>query len=350
MAVATGSKSDWEKIVHSEHIRKWLEQSKSLRILITGKTGVGKSALVNGIVGKFVAKEGETLDPETSTVMEYRTTIQDVEVVIYDSPGLQDGTSKEEAYLKDMEEKCKKVDLILYCTKMTETRVSKGDHDAMSKLSNAFGINRFWKNTLFVLTFANKVRSPPQRGSDTRQPLGEYFEQRLTQWRTKLQQVLCEVGVGKEMAEKVPVVPAGYHLDPSLPATNCEYWLSNLWFQCLDRTADVAKPAFLKINWNRLRTSQEVKKEDFSTREGYDQPIVYTGNVMTVAVPPVILEFLGLQPQLTEAGKMGGQVGSTIGSLAAGSMGMEIGGMAGAILGELIYQYGMEFLETLLDE
>ena len=97
MAVATGSKSDWEKIVHSEHIRKWLEQSKSLRILITGKTGAGKSALVNGIVGKYVAKEGETLDPETSTVVEYRTTIQDVEVVIYDSPGLQDGTSKEEA-------------------------------------------------------------------------------------------------------------------------------------------------------------------------------------------------------------------------------------------------------------
>ena len=69
ISVATGSKSDWEKIVQSKHIQKWLEQSKSLHILITGKTGVGKSALVNGIVGKYVAKEGETLDPETSTVM-----------------------------------------------------------------------------------------------------------------------------------------------------------------------------------------------------------------------------------------------------------------------------------------
>ena len=74
MAVAVGSKPDWEKILQSEHIQRWLEQSKSLRILVTGKTGVGKSALVNGIVGKYVAKEGDTLDPETSKVTEYHTT------------------------------------------------------------------------------------------------------------------------------------------------------------------------------------------------------------------------------------------------------------------------------------
>ena len=345
MAVSTGSMPDWDKIIHSERIKKWLEQSKSLRILVTGKTGVGKSALVNGIVGKYVAKEGDTLDPETSKVMEYRTTIRGVEVIIYDSPGLQDGTSKEDEYLKDMEEKCKKVDLILYCTKMTETRVDKGDHVAMKKLSNAFGVNRFWSNTVFVLTFANDVRPPPKRNSSTAtQSLEEYFEQRLTEWREKLHEVLCDAGVEKAVAEKVPVVPAGYHIDPSLPAADCEFWLSNLWFKCLDRTADVAKPAFLKINWNRLRTSQEVTKEDMSRQEAYNQPIVYGGNV---SVPPIILEFLGLGPQMTEAGRTGGRVGSTLGFWVGGGIGMDIGGMAGAILGELVYQYGMQFLEEM---
>ena len=235
--------------------KKWLEHSKSLRI---GKTWFGKSALVNGIIGKYVAEEGGTLDPATSRVMDYHMTIRDVEVVIYDSPGLQDGTSKEEEYLKDIEEKCTKVDLILYCTKMTETRVDEGDYRAISGLSRAFGMNRFWKNALFVMTFSNELKPPMKRGSASQQPLGDYFEQRLAQWRSKLQQVLCDCGIDEEVAEKVPVVPAGYETNPSLPAADCEFWLSNLWFKCLDRMADVAKPAFLKINWNRLRTSQEV--------------------------------------------------------------------------------------------
>ena len=349
MAVAVGSKPDWEKILQSEHIQRWLEQSKSLRILVTGKTGVGKSALVNGIVGKYVAKEGDTLDPETSKVTEYHTTIKGVEVIIYDSPGLQDGTKNEDAYLRDMEEKCKKVDLILYCTKMTENRVDSGDKAAMVKLSKGFGVNSFWKNTLLVLTFANEVQSPPQRGSDTRKPLHEYFGQRLREWQTKLRELLREVGVQRDVAEKVPVVPAGYHLDPSLPATDCEYWLSNLWFKCLDRTADVAKPALLKINWNRLTTSEKVTKDEISRRKIYEQPIVYGGN-MSIAVPPIILEFLGLSPRPTIAGKTGGEIGQFLGEMAGGDIGMEIGGIAGVVLGELIYKYGMEYWQELMKD
>ena len=336
--------------MRDERAKQWLKESKRLRILVTGKTGAGKSALVNGIVGKYVAKEGDTLDPETSKVAEYCTTINNVEVVIYDSPGLQDGTLNEDAYLKDMEEKCKKVDLVLYCTKMTEKRVDSGDVVAISKLSKAFGVNTFWKNTLIVLTFANEVKPPPKRGSAEclgGQQLSEYFKSRLQEWQMVLHQVLSRAGVEKDIAEKVPVVPAGYHLEPSLPNVDCDYWLSNLWFKCLDRTANNAKPALLKINWNRLKTSSEVTKESISSQKLYQQPIVYRGDV-NIIVPMVILDFLDLPAELTEAGMVGRMVGSTIGSCVGsaidsrvgGSIGMEIGGIGGAVLGELIYKYG----------
>ena len=154
--------------------------------------------------------------------------------------------------------------------------------------------------------------------------------------------ILCDAGVEQKVAEKVPVVPAGSHIDPSLPAAGCEFWLSNFWFKRLDRTADAAKPAFLKINWNRLRTSEEVSKEDMSKQEAHEQPIIFNGG--NVSVPLIVLDFLGLKPRMMEVGKLGSDVGGTLGFWIGGGMGMDVGGMAGAILGELIYQYGMQFL------
>ena len=39
-----------------------------ITILLSGKTGAGKSHLVNALTGKNLAKEGNTLDPETFEV------------------------------------------------------------------------------------------------------------------------------------------------------------------------------------------------------------------------------------------------------------------------------------------
>ena len=64
-------------------------------------------------------------------------------------------------------------------------------------------------------------------------------------------------------------------------------------------------------------------------------------------MPPVIFEYLGLAPQINDAGKIGSQIGGTVGLLTAGGIGMEIGEMARAILGELIYQYGVAYIDSL---
>ena len=55
-----------------------------------------------------------------------------------------------------------------------------------------------------------------------------------------------------------------------------------------------------------------------SKQEAYEQPIVY--NRGNVSVPPIVLEFLGLGPEMTAAGKI-------------------------AIMCGLIYQYGIQFFQ-----
>ena len=91
-----------------------LQQEKHLRILASGKTGSGKSTLLNGIVGsKFVV--GESLKPETKTVDAHEYRMGNLKVTAWESPGLQDGTLHEEAYLKDIAEKKRQLVELTFC-------------------------------------------------------------------------------------------------------------------------------------------------------------------------------------------------------------------------------------------
>ena len=133
--------------------------SKDIRIIIIGKTGTGKSALINGIIDleKKIAKEGADVERITDAVQLYRCSdvIPGVNVTVIDTPGLQDIRQQEQSYIQEMKSKCQEVTLILYCMKMTDRRLTNDDIVAMQKLHQAFG-PKFWERVVFVLTFANE--------------------------------------------------------------------------------------------------------------------------------------------------------------------------------------------------
>ena len=102
---------------------------RKLKILVCGKTGTGKSTLLNTLLGQNLFAIGGLGDsptfgftPVTPKVTSVCTSIQNVFLEIFDSPGLQDGTDNDQEYLDDMHSKCRDVDLVLYCTDMTTVR------------------------------------------------------------------------------------------------------------------------------------------------------------------------------------------------------------------------------------
>ena len=218
---------------------------------MTGKTGVGKSTLVNGLLGKVVAVEGAaTLIRCTTEVTEYKAEPHGVPVTVFDSPGLQDTTGNEDEYIEDMKIKCQHLSLVLYCTKMTNKCLNE-DRYAILKLTAAFG-ERFWENAVLVLTFANMENvsrrddrdedegpEPPYDDAAAWKELGKKrFEGRLKIWKEGFYKFLIEeVGIQRDIVERIPVVPAGDHRktrDNRTPfrLPDRENWFDEFWKAC----------------------------------------------------------------------------------------------------------------------
>uniref|UniRef100_A0A1X7TXX4 AIG1-type G domain-containing protein n=1 Tax=Amphimedon queenslandica TaxID=400682 RepID=A0A1X7TXX4_AMPQE len=263
------------KLELEDALMRVLEAGNELRILVTGKTGQGKSTLINGLLGAKVAKEGASAARCTTEVEEYTKIINGVPVVVFDSPGLQDNTSNEKKYIKNMKDNCQKLSLVLYCTKMINTRLGDDDKKAMKKLNQAFGSD-FWNQTVFVLTFANMECVDRKDERDINEPLEEppnddaaawellmkrRFEGRVQLWEEELHQFLInEVKVDPSIANSIPVIPTGDHKitrnNPTpLRLPDRDNWFQELWETCSFRVRE--QGLFLKINSHRMTAVDE---------------------------------------------------------------------------------------------
>ncbi|MCG8625581.1 MAG: 50S ribosome-binding GTPase, partial [Proteobacteria bacterium] len=230
----------------------------------TGKTGTGKSALINGLIGKNVSKEGETLKPETTEVAYSQRIVNGVPMKVFDSPGLQDGTSKEHEYVQDMSEKCKELDLILYTIKMTDARMYNDDVRAMRILTVAF-TEEFWSKTMITLTFANEVQVAAEPGMLDYERNYEKFQTKMQLWNDTLRYVLnTTLGISSDIVNKVPIVPAGYYKVRDLPGRR--YWFSEFWKTALNRMKDKSEDRarfMLEYSKDRWQKVYESTPDDF---------------------------------------------------------------------------------------
>lgn len=99
---------------------------REVSILAIGKVGTGKSALINGLIGEEVAPESDHESVTTETT-DYVTELHGITIQLWDSPGITVDSNDEVPNLADIASQVREVDLVLYCLKMDDLRIQKGD-------------------------------------------------------------------------------------------------------------------------------------------------------------------------------------------------------------------------------
>lgn len=220
--------------------------SKTLKILITGQVGIGKTSVLNGI---FLSETDNSRVVRTDeTDIKYNLNLNGVDVTVYDIPGLNNPEVKDEDILQEMARVTQEqVDLIILCFNM-RGRVTKADVEIIKKLTTSFdragpGVT-IWKNTMCILTFANEVAQPPSSTEDS----ASNFHKSLKEFDKVIRDHICrETGIGPIAAQEIPIIPAGSMHQPVIPSINYN-WIEKAKAAALERVSSAGHPALLKVS------------------------------------------------------------------------------------------------------
>ena len=240
--------------------------------MLTGKTGVGKSSIINAIIGNNLAHEGKDLGGVTREVTSYKTTVNDINFEIWDSPGLQDITEKDDVITEriknTLKRNCAHLHLLLYCIRMDRDRVEVSELEAIKQLSQVF-TPKIWDTAVFALTFANRVLPPPEM--DTDEEAAEWFKKRIKEFQEVIVRALVESGVPQNRAKQVPVIPTGYQKSTrQMPNPRELYdrpdWFNPFWQSCANHMEENALIPLLASQKHRVKvvegkTSSEQAEE-----------------------------------------------------------------------------------------
>ena len=238
--------------------KKSFPERQNVSILVLGKTGSGKSTIINAMLSGEVARTSSSPTPtEHNFVERHKGTLEGVTVIMYDTKGFFDQKASEDDILSGISKDCTDgFSLILICLKMTD-KVDRSITECLQKLRRRLNED-LWKRCVFVLTFTNYwLQNNDICDLNKDQKIAALIKQ-INAFKKNVKE--CAKGIiTEDIFDEIPFVLAGtvkgkqlIHNDDTEVITSddternvltaTEDWLAELWRVSINQCEDTKKP------------------------------------------------------------------------------------------------------------
>ena len=172
-------------------IQQWKQDNskRDIVMVVAGKSGTGKSTLINNFLTLDKNKAAESrLQPTSVTkdVKRYDGKVNGVSIRAVDMPGLharKHSVDTESDVIAGLSYNTNgQADILIYCVSLTQ-RLDLIDEKNIATLNKAFG-KKIWHNAIFVLTHADSVLEDEDNASN--------FDKVVEEFTKELQEILAE--------------------------------------------------------------------------------------------------------------------------------------------------------------
>ncbi|XP_065178087.1 uncharacterized protein LOC135808788 [Sycon ciliatum] len=228
------------------------------KFMVIGKTGEGKSTLINSLVGQNVRRTSQVKSCTDRLGLVQPIRVNGVEVSIYDTQGVQDGVVSDETVFKSI--RGKSIHLMVVCVSLNGRAELKDCQTTIATITRELGI-QIWERAVVALTQANRVATALQveqkygiHRESYRDIVAEF--QRVIRSYIRTSPDMDSRYVSAETLGHVPFLTTGLYVDGyeslrELPDT--PDWISRFWLGCLHRCTRDTKHAFLLMKGQNLR-------------------------------------------------------------------------------------------------
>ena len=243
----------------TKHCNELLETEAVLNLMVLGEPGIGKSTLVNGLIGDEVAEtsaEGILATQGITTkvkIYSHKKNNAVININIWDTPRLLDRTCDVDRVMESSIEVIQQIDLFLFCVRMDPTRYLPDNQmkRIMARITEDAGKD-IWKKTLIVLTRANMAISAIAFTKPTEDARFTAFQSLFGGFKNEITKDLKQYSIGD-----LHFALAGHSSQPKLFQCDDRKWLSALWEKCYEQIGSVqGRMALVMVNKDRLETKK----------------------------------------------------------------------------------------------